>query len=83
MMVEELGLFAGEISLAIKCGLASFSSFLIFGLLPVIPYVITVQILQSPRHNVVSVLCIGGVEMFSLGFVKATIIGTNGLKSGL
>jgi VIT1/CCC1 family predicted Fe2+/Mn2+ transporter len=67
--------------LAIKCGIATFISFMIFGIMPIIPYLISTKALHSENHQFVAAIVIGGVSLFSLGFAKAKLIGLNPFKS--
>lgn len=83
MMLEELQLVTIDPVLAIKCGIMTFFAFLIFGVLPVIPYIVTSGIMKQTTHPWIASICIGGAELFSLGFIKAAIIGQNKWKSGL
>jgi VIT1/CCC1 family predicted Fe2+/Mn2+ transporter len=83
MMLEELGLAVVDPILAIKCGIMTFFAFLIFGILPVIPYIVTSGIMKQSTQPWIAAIVIGAVEFFSLGFIKAAIIGSSKLISGL
>ncbi len=66
-----------------KCGVVTFVAFVIFGALPAFPYIISAGILKQTDQQEIAVICIGIVELFSLGFAKAALIGLNKWKSGL
>lgn len=61
MMLEELGLAVVDPILAMKCGVVTFFSFLIFGILPVLPYIAAVGILKKDVHPWIPSLIIGSV----------------------
>lgn len=69
-------------AVARKCGVVTFFAFLILGALPAIPYIISAGIIRSGDQQEIAVICIGIVELFSLGFAKAALIGLNKWKSG-
>ena len=83
MMLEELGLVVTDEIVAVKCGIVTLISFMIFGGVPALPYMISAGGLKSEKHQWIAVICIGVAELFSLGFAKAAIIGLNPWKSGL
>jgi vacuolar iron transporter family protein len=83
MMLEELGLVVEDEEVARKCGLVTFIAFMVLGGIPSLPYIISSGIIGAPEQQWVAVVCIGVVELFSLGFAKAAIIGLNKWKSGL
>lgn len=83
MMLEELGLVVEDEDVARKCGVVTLISFMILGGIPSIPYIISAGIIGSADHQWVAVICIGAVELFSLGFGKAALIGLNKWKSAL
>lgn len=66
-----------------KNGVVTLISFMILGGIPAIPYIISSGILKSEDQQWIAVICIGTVELFSLGFAKAALIGLNKVKSGL
>lgn len=68
--------------MAKKCGFATFLAFLLFGLLPVIPYIISSGIMKKQDQQWIAVIVIGAVELFSLGIGKAALIGLPVWKSG-
>lgn len=82
MMLEELGLVVGDEDDAKKCGVVTLISFILLGGIPVIPYIISWGIIGSDSQQPVAVLCIGVLELFSLGFAKASMIGLRKWKSG-
>ncbi len=83
MMLEELGLVVVEEALALKCGIVTLISFMVLGALPAIPYIISSGIVGSDSQQIIPVIIIGVVELFSLGVAKAAMIGLNTIKSGL
>lgn len=83
MMLEELGLVVIDDVLAMKCGVVTLVSFMVLGALPAIPYIISSGIIGSDSQQAIAVICIGVVELFSLGVAKAALIGLNPIKSGL
>lgn len=83
MMLEELGLVVDD-SNPFWNGVVTFFSFVLFGFLPLIPYVIGYGIKKDDQTQYLLIsLILGGVELFSLGFAKAVLVGLNRLKSGL
>lgn len=56
---------------------------MVFGVLPALPYIIGYGIAGSENQQLAAVLAIGVVELFSLGYAKAAMIGLNPWKSGL
>lgn len=80
-MLEELRLVVTDPSLSWKRGLTAFCSFIIFGIQPVLPYIVTSGILKNEDQPWVACICIGAVELFGLGMLKATIIGLNKWKA--
>ena len=67
--------------LALKCGVTTFISFLIFGFLPIIPYVITSAILQRNNQNIIAAIVIGATELFMLGYGKGKMIKSKTFQS--
>lgn len=82
MMLEELGMVVEDESVALKCGIVTLIAFMVLGGLPIIPYIISSAILGHSDQQPIPVICIGVVELFSLGFAKAAMIGLNKWKSG-
>ena len=82
MMLEELGLVVDDSS-PFWNGVVTFFSFVLFGFLPLIPYVIGYGIRKDDHSQYLLIsLILGGVELFSLGFSKAVLVGLNKFKSG-
>ena len=69
--------------MALKCGIATLISFMVLGALPAIPYFIAWGISKSNASQLIPVIIIGILELFSLGMAKALMIGLNAFKSGL
>jgi len=44
---------------AMKCGVVTLISFMLFGIVPAIPYIISAGILKSANHQEITVICIG------------------------
>lgn len=82
MMLEELGLVVEDEDVARKNGIVTFISFMILGVIPAFPYIISAGIMNQEDPQWIPVICIGAVELFSLGFAKAALIGLNKWKSG-
>lgn len=83
MMLEELGLVVDD-SNPFWNGVVTLISFIAFGFLPMVPYVISAGINQDDHTQFLLIcLIIGGVELFSLGFAKAVLVGSNKFKSGI
>lgn len=81
MMLEELGLAVDDSSPAIN-GVVTFFSFVIFGLFPLLPYIIDRATHSDPQALLIGSLATGAFLLFSLGFAKAILLGTNKLLSG-
>lgn len=82
MMVEELGIVPNDES-PIKNALVTFASFIVFGAIPVLGYVLGIRI-EFIRNNVFVFDCIlTGITIFILGAVKAKITEENWIKAGL
>ena len=83
MMLEELGLVVDDSS-PFWGGVVTFFAFAIFGLLPLIPYIIGAGFSHDYTHQyTVIATIIGAVELFSLGYAKAVLVGLNRYISGL
>lgn len=79
MLTEELGLQpAGR--KPVRAGLATFGAFLLAGLVPLLPFMITG--LEVARRFPASVLATG-LAFLSIGMLKGRILGGSALKSGL
>ena len=83
MMLEELHLVVVDPVIAIKCGVVTFYSYIIFGVLPVLPYIVTSGAMKQENQPWVASICIAALVLFSLGFIKAVIIAKNKVKSGM
>lgn len=82
-MLEELGLVVDD-SNPMWNGLITFLSFALFGFVPIIPYVIGWGIKKDDTTQYLWIsLVLAGVLLFSLGFMKAFILGLNKIKSGV
>ncbi len=79
MMKEELGIFEDKVVFPIKHGIVTTSSFIIFGFLPLIPYVFGAD--ASSQFSVS--LTATAISLFIVGATRALITGTNWVKSGL
>lgn len=78
----ELGLVVNHVE-AWQIGLVNFSSFFIAGLIPLIPYILTIH---SDADMLICAIIIGILQLFTIGYVKATIIGGDAeakYKSGI
>jgi VIT1/CCC1 family predicted Fe2+/Mn2+ transporter len=82
-MLEELGLVTIDPKMAAKCGIVTLISFVILGAMPAMPYVVSSGIMKSKNQQMMAVLIIGVLELFSLGFAKAALIQLNPWKSGV
>jgi len=93
MMVEELGIFCEEKS-PILAALATFSSFLLFGLVPLLPYLIghfypfsdiiwnsSGSLDAQPGFLITSILT--GMTIFLMGALKSSITSTDWKRSGI
>lgn len=81
MMLEELGLAVEDGSPAIN-GVVTFFAFVIFGLFPLLPYLIDRATHSDPQALLIGSMSTGAFFLFSLGFAKAILLGTNKLLSG-
>jgi vacuolar iron transporter family protein len=81
MMVEELGIVASEAS-PLKNAFVTFISFAIFGIIPVLSYVLAklFGVFQSATFAVACVLT--GITLFTLGAIKVKVTGKNWAHSG-
>ena len=82
-MLEELGLIVDDSS-PFWNGVVTLLSFIIFGFFPLAPYIVSVGIHQNNQNHFLEIaLVIGAIELFSLGYAKAVLIGLNRFKSGM
>ena len=58
-------------------------AFMVLGGLPAVPYFISWGIAKSNAPQLIPVIIIGVLELFSLGMAKAIMIGLSPIKSGL
>jgi VIT1/CCC1 family predicted Fe2+/Mn2+ transporter len=80
MMVEELGIVEDDES-PVKNALVTFFSFLVFGFIPVVAYVIA-RFLPAMENTFLLAAILTGVTLFLLGALKVRITGMNWFKSG-
>jgi hypothetical protein len=59
MMLEELGLVVIDEVMAIKCGITTLISFMMLGVLPAIPYIISPGIMKRDNQQAIAVIVIG------------------------
>ena len=82
-MLEELGLVDSDSS-PFWNGVVTLGAFVLFGFIPLIPYVIGAGFEGNDKDQYLAwSLSLGCIELFSLGFAKALLIGLNKLKAGL
>jgi len=81
MMHEELGLELGDESPA-KHGIVTFSSFLLFGLIPLVIYLLGAIFRWNIPHGFLYTSILAGIAMFFLGSLKTRITGKNWIRSG-
>ena len=77
MMLHELGIVVSKTS-AVKIGIVHFFSFAIFGMLPIIPYIVC-DAIKSSENMLVPALMIGLAEFISLGIIKIKVIHPEGI----
>lgn len=78
MMMSELGLVANSVS-AWQIGLVNFSSFLVAGALPLLPYMLAIH----ADHGMLFWSALIGVgQLFALGYLKGMIIATDNQVKG-
>jgi vacuolar iron transporter family protein len=70
MMMTELGLVVEHVS-AWQIGLVNFTSFLLAGVIPLLPYILTYN---SQSNVLIWSAIIGVLQLFALGYVKGVII---------
>jgi vacuolar iron transporter family protein len=81
MMVEELGIIESDES-PVKNALVTFASFLIFGFIPVLAYVLSRFLPIPAAFNFPSAAILTGATLFCLGAVKTRFTGQNWFVSG-
>lgn len=82
MMVEELGILEDDSS-PLKSALATFASFLVFGFLPVLAYVLSLFVPGLASAQFPVAVGITAATLFSLGAIKTRVTGRNWFLSGL
>lgn len=82
MMVEELGIIEENES-PVKNAVVTFLSFVVFGLVPILIYVVS-RFVPGMEGNTFLIACIlTGLTLFALGALKVKITGKNWFLSGL
>ncbi len=85
MMSEELGIIETDDSPA-KNGVATFLSFALFGLVPLITYVVAQLVpylRDNPSLSFLLACILTGITLFVLGALKVKVTGKNFIRSGL
>lgn len=82
MMVEELGIIEEDES-PVKNALVTFTSFVIFGFIPVLAYVLSRFIPYFAENTFIIASVLTGATLFTLGALKVKVTEENWLKSGL
>jgi VIT1/CCC1 family predicted Fe2+/Mn2+ transporter len=82
MMVEELGIVESD-ETPMKNAIVTFMSFAIFGLIPVLAYVLALWI-GVFKNSTFAIACVlTGITLFVLGALKVKVTGKNWARSGL
>jgi VIT1/CCC1 family predicted Fe2+/Mn2+ transporter len=81
MMIEEHGILENKES-PIKTAIVTFSSFVMFGIIPLIAFVLTTFFQISMNMFAIAII-LTGLTLFSLGALKTYITGKNWFTSGL
>jgi len=82
MMVEELGIM-DENEDPVKNGLVTFFSFVIFGIFPLLPFLIGLAFSDVNPHTLFwYALGVTAIILFALGAIKTKVTGVNPFKSG-
>ena len=63
-------------------GVVTLFAFIIFGLFPLLPYLIDRATHSDPNALLIGSLSTGAFFLFALGFAKAILLGTNKFLSG-
>lgn len=82
MMLEELGITPGEES-PTKAALATFASFLIFGFLPLVTFVLAIFIPAMTNASFTIAIILTALTIFTLGALKVRVTGKNWFMSGI
>jgi VIT1/CCC1 family predicted Fe2+/Mn2+ transporter len=65
-------------------GVVTFFAFCIFGVMSLIPYIVGAGVKKDDQNHYAMIsMIVGGVELFSLGFAKAIVIGLNKFVAGI
>jgi len=86
MMCEELGITRdNEEAVPWKAGLINFGSFMAFGIVPLVAFVIIVALFPNAKHSVPFLLSalMSTITLFGMGAVKGTFTSQSWLKSGI
>jgi DNA damage-binding protein 1 len=86
MMVDELGILPEEAEqVPWKHGAVNFGSFVAFGIVPLISYIVIVASKSGINSNTIFYITIGVTvaTLFMMGIIKSKLTGTNWLKSGV
>ena len=67
----------------IKSALATFGSFVFFGSIPLIPYVITIIIPSTSHFNFEMALIATSIALLGLGYVKSKLSNTSAIKGAI
>ena len=82
MMVDELGLLKDD-KKPFLSGVTTFVSFVLAGVLPLLPYLIRLAIPISSSTSFWMAIALSGIALFSLGAAKVKVTGLKPLRSGL
>ncbi len=82
MMVEELGIIESTES-PLKNAVVTFISFAVFGLIPILAYVLAYPIAFFRENTFAVAIALTLLTLFTLGAVKVKVTGKNFFKSGL
>ena len=82
MMKEELGIVEEEES-PVRNGIVTFVSFALFGVIPILAYVMARPVTFFRENTFVLASVLTGLTLFTLGAVKVRITGRNWILSGL
>lgn len=82
MMVEELGIMESDES-PLKNAVVTFLSFALFGIIPLLAYVLLFLVPTLKLNAFISAIILTGVTLFTLGALKARITSSNRFRAGL
>ena len=83
MLTEELGVNLEIVGNPLRGALVMFGSFLIGGILPILPYFVVKAGLISSSYAIASAIGISIISSFTVGAIKARIAKKNWIKGGL